>query len=207
MPTLQISTQSAHRPASPKEKGQERGGNGTPAMAPAPNEEVTVLVCSGPWKRDKTQSKNRSANTCAVEESSSCLRMTPTEGSRSLMPHPAGHRNLACGGAPLQKCTKNVASGEEIPTAAHRILPPAASLEAWLHRARVLASFLWWGVLYRAWAGHGQKILTRRDRISGLAASSGGLAAQSARPGFFPVVRGALQGMSRARAKNPNAAR
>ena len=91
MPTLQISTQNAHRPASPKEKGQERGGNGTPAMAPAPNEEVTVLVCSGPWKRDKTQSKNRSANTCAVEESSSCLRTTPTEGSRSLMPHPAGH--------------------------------------------------------------------------------------------------------------------
>ena len=62
----------------------------------------------------------------------------------------------------------------------NRILPPAASLEVWLHRTRVLASFLWWGVLYRAWAGHRQKILTRRNRISDLAASSGGLAAHNA---------------------------
>ena len=88
----------------------------------------------------------------------------------------------------------------------NRILPPAASLEAWLHGVPVLASFLWRKALPRAWAGHRQQILARPNRISGLAASSGGLAAQNARPSFFPVVRGAFKGVSWAQAKNPNAA-
>ena len=73
----------------------------------------------------------------------------------------------------------------------NRILPPAASLEVWLRGMPVLASFLYWKAVPRAWAGHRQKILTRRNRISGRAAFSGGLAAQNARPSFFPVARGA----------------
>ena len=46
-----------------------------------------------------------------------------------------------------------------------RILPQAASSRPWLHRTRFPASFLWWGMACRAWAGHRQKFLPRRNRI------------------------------------------
>ena len=51
-----------------------------------------------------------------------------------------------------------------------RILPQAASSGASLHRTRFPASFLWWGMACRAWAGHRQKFLPRRSRILGLEA-------------------------------------
>ena len=75
----------------------------------------------------------------------------------------------------------------------NRILPPAASLEVWLHGVPVLASFLWWKALSKAWAGHRQKILTRR-RISGSLLLQESLAAQNARPSFFPVCEGCFIG-------------
>ena len=50
------------------------------------------------------------------------------------------------------------------------------------------------------------KFLPQRRRIFGRAAVSGGLAAQNAGPGFFPVVRGALQSVNRRQAKIPTAA-
>ena len=73
-----------------------------------------------------------------------------------------------------------------------RILGLVAFQETWLHRTRFPASFLWWGMACRAWAGHRQKILPWRSRILGLVASSGGLATQNALPGFFSVVRDGL---------------
>ena len=48
-----------------------------------------------------------------------------------------------------------------------RILPQAASSGASLHRTRFPASFLWWRMACRAWAGHRQKFLPRRSRILG----------------------------------------
>ena len=50
-----------------------------------------------------------------------------------------------------------------------RILPQAASSGASLHRTRFPASFLWWGMACRAWAGRRQKFLPR-CRILGLEA-------------------------------------
>lgn len=47
----------AFRPASPKEKGQEREGNGTPAMAPAPSEEVTFVLALKSATRPKAKTE------------------------------------------------------------------------------------------------------------------------------------------------------
>ena len=48
------------------------------------------------------------------------------------------------------------------------------------------------GWLVRREQGTGKNFLPRRNRIPLQAASSGGLAAQQERPGFFPAGKGAL---------------
>ena len=87
-----------------------------------------------------------------------------------------------------------------------RILPQAASSGASLHRTRFPASFLWWGMACRAWAGHRQKFLPRRSRILGLEAFQETCLHRTHFPASFLWWRMACKAWAGHRQKLPTAA-
>ena len=119
--------------------------------------------CFAPWKHDKTQDKNWSASTRAMEDSSLYIferhldwSPKPDASSRRQLV-PCSRRGGACKFGQLMwqaRPTRKFLPRRD------RILPQAASSEPSLHRTRFPASFLWWGMACRAWAGHRQKLPT-----------------------------------------------
>ena len=165
--------------------------------------------CFAPWKHDKTQDKNWGASTRAMEDSS--LYISEKHLDWSPKPDASSRRRLApCsrrrGLANLDNgCSRLGRPGKFLPRR-DRILPQAASSGASLHRTRFPASFLWWGMACRAWAGHRQKFLPRRSRVLGLEAFQETCLHRTHFPASFLWWRMACKAWAGHRQKLPTAA-
>ena len=165
--------------------------------------------CFAPWKHDKTQDKNWGASTRAMKDSNlyisekhlDCSPKPDASSRRRLAPcsRRGGLANLHNGCGRLGRPRKFLPRGD-------RILPQAASSRASLHRTRFPASFLWWGMACRAWAGHRQKFLPRRSRILGLEAFQETCLHRTHFPASFLWWRMACKAWAGHRQKLPTAA-